>query len=662
MPIYENRRRHVGRSNLFAVVMLTSSAFLAQAADQPGHVGEWVHHGSDLGNTKYSPLDRINKANFHDLKIAWRWTSIDAPIIEGLPGVKAGAFKATPLVVDGMLYVVTALGQVAALQPDTGELIWEFDPKSYKAGRPAGLGFQHRGVSYWSDGADSRIVFATHDRKLWALDAKTGEPEAGFGDHGRVDLEQTLGTPAGQRLVTHTSPVAVAGDTIVVGSVVSDVPSTKEMPPGHVRGFDARTGEFKWIIHTIPQKGEFGVETWENESWKYSGNTNVWSIFAVDAELGYVYMPVSSPTNDMYGGHRLGDNLFADSLVCVDAESGERVWHYQVVHHPLWDYDLPAPPVLADIVVDGKQIRAVALVTKQAFCFVFDRVTGEPVWPIVERPVPQSRVPGERTSPTQPFPTKPAPFDRQGLTDDDLVDFTPELRAAALEILEGYERGELYTPPNDGTGVFGLPGLNGGASWAGAALDPETGILYVPSHTEHARWKLVQPDPARSNLRYIGLFIPKDGPDTSALEDLPLHKPPYSRVTALDLNTGEHVWMTPNGDGPVNHPLLRHLDLPPLGQVDRNKTGIMVTKSLLFVTRHAASRGAPQDRKPRISVFDKTSGELLGVIPLPGDPYGNPMTYLHDGKQYICVAIGGVEMLDFRRRYPSELVALALPD
>ena len=421
---------------------------------------------------------------------------------------------------DGVLYVATEVSQAAAIDAATGETLWTYDPESWRDGRPANIGFQHRGVAAWRGSVDrdgrsrdeTRIFLPTHDRRLIALDGVTGEPVGGFGDGGEVDLLADRGlTDFGRRVnpraITHSSPPAVVGDTVVVGSVVSDGPLRQTAPPGHVRGYDVRTGELKWIFHTIPQEGEVGVDTWENDSWKYSGNTNVWNMMTVDEELGYIYLPVSTPTNDFYGGHRLGDNLFAESIVCLDADTGERVWHFQAVHHGLWDYDFPTPPQLVDITVDGREIKALAQVSKQAFTYVFNRVTGEEVWPIEERPVPESDVPGERASPTQPFPTKPPPFDRQGVSEDDLIDLTPELLAEAKEIASGFRMGPLFTPPSTASGVLMLPSAGGGANWPGAAVDPETGVLYVPSSTSISVHPLSKPDPARSNLDYIGSFF-----------------------------------------------------------------------------------------------------------------------------------------------------------
>lgn len=619
--------------------------------------GEWHYHGGDFANTKYSPLDQINAENFSDVSIAWRWASIETEISKTNRGVVPSQFKPTPLVVDGIMYLPTSVCQVVALDPGSGELLWSFDPESYKGGRPANVGYQHRGVSYWTDGEDARIFIAASDRTLWALDAKTGKPVSEFGENGKVDLENSLGRSINPRMITHTSPVGICNDTVIVGSIIFDGPTLKEMPPGHVRGFDARTGKMKWIFHTIPQEGEFGVETWENGSWKYSGNTNVWSMFSTDEELNRVYMPVSTPTNDMYGGHRLGDNLFAESIVCLDADTGKRLWHFQGVHHGIWDYDFPTAPNLADVVIDGKPRKILAQVSKQAFTYVLDRVTGEPIWPIEERPVPESTVLGEETSPTQPFPTKPAAFDRQGFTEDDVIDFTPELRKEALAAIEGYPKGPLFTPPSE-KGTYGLPSAGGGANWPGAALDPETNILYVPSATTLASFAITKPDPNRSNLDYVTAWM-EMGLAPRTVRGLPIVKPPYSRVTAIDLSTGEHVWMTPHGDGPIEHKEIAHLNLGPLG-AEGSGNGPMLTKSLLFVTQGEAA-GTEADRQPKITVFDKKTGERLGAIPLLADPYGNPMTYMHEGKQYIAVAVGGGGFMGGAGKYPAELIALSLP-
>ncbi len=626
--------------------------------------GEWIYHGGDFANAKYAPLDQINASNFQDVQVAWTWKSIVAKVTDEHTGVRPGRFQSTPLVVDGLLYVTTSICQIVALDPGSGETVWEFDPKSYEAflpnKRPPNLGYQHRGVSYWTDGTDARLFLATHDLNLWAIDAKTGKPCADFGSGGKVDLSTTIGRPAIRNQITHSSPVGICQDTVIVGSICYDGVETKWSMPGHIRAFDARTGEMKWRFHTIPQGDELGSDTWEDNSWEYGGNSNVWSMFATDEELGYVYCPTGTPSGDMYGGHRLGDNLFAESIICLDADTGERVWHYQAVRHGLWDYDFPTGPNLADVTVDGKARKILAQVSKQGFCYVLDRVTGEPIWPIEDRPVPASRVPTERAAKTQPFPTKPAAFEHQGLTEDDLIDFTPELRAIALKAVEGYDMGPLFTPPNAEKGTIGRPGAGGGANWPGAALDPETGILYVPSSGGPGHWRAVPTKPdgtlergiewssEKSDLKYLSSYLFGGAPRAPGLEGLPISKPPYSRVTAIDLNSGEHAWMTPHGDGPINHPLLKDLNLPPMGL--RSRGGPMVTKTLLFVGQGMSLVGTERDKPPKLSVFDKATGEIIGRIVLPSGPTGNPMTYMHEGKQYIAVTTND-----------RQLVALALP-
>ncbi len=536
-----------GAALLITVVALTVPRF---AAAQSKADTEWRHFGHDAANTKYSPLDQITPQNFNDLEIAWRWRSIETEVTRERENIRPGPFKSVSLMIDGVVYLSTSLGQVAALDAGTGELVWSYDPQTYdRLDRPANMGWQHRGVSYWDDDAsdDSRIFIATHDLLLVALNARTGEQHADFGADGAVDLSASLGRQIDRSRFTHSQPLAIAGDTVIVGSIVQDTSLTRrEADPGHVRGFDARTGEMKWIFHTIPQGEEFGADTWHNESWRYSGHSNVWGTMAVDEELGYVYLPTGTPTNDWYGGMRPGDNLFAESIVAVDVETGERIWHFQAVHHGLWDYDFPTAGNLLDITVDGREIKAIAQSSKQAFTYVFDRITGEPVWPIEERPVPRGNVPGEWYSPTQPFPTKPAPFDLQGITIDDLVDFTPELREEAIRIADRAQLVPIFTPPpvrGEAKPIIQSPGPGGGINWPGSAVDPETGRLFVPSQTRLRAVELVEyPPPATVGYFTDPWAVPVPGP-----EGLPLVKPPYKRVTAIDLNTGEHVWMAPRG-------------------------------------------------------------------------------------------------------------------
>lgn len=616
----------------------------ARALAKPG---EWRHYGGDAASTKYSPLEQINKQNAAKLKVVWTWDSPDQPLQKENRGLGSFAFETTPIMVGGTLYASTSLAQVVAINPETGKTLWVFNPEGYKAGRPANLGYVHRGVAYWTDGGQERLFVASHDAHLWAIDAKTGQAISEFGQGGKVNLAAAIPRAINARNYTMTTPPVVCRDVVIVGSSIHDGPQTKEYPRGDVQAFHVRTGKPVWIFHTIPQEGEFGVETWENDSWKYTGNANVWTMMSTDEELGYVYLPTSTPTNDWYGGHRLGDGLFAESLVCVDVTTGQRVWHFQTVHHGLWDYDLPAAPVLCDIKVDGQPIKAVVQVTKTGFAFVFDRTSGKPVWPIEERPVPQSNVPGERTSPTQPFPTRPAPFERQGATEDNLIDFTPELRVEGLKILNQYDHGPIFTPPSE-KGTVNLPGWAGGANWWGAAFDPETGLFYVPSVTAPITVKLNKPDAARSNFNFVrsgsGLGGGLGGP-----QGLPLFKPPYGRITAINLHTGDHAWMVPHGDGPrkqVSELLGR--DVGPLGSGGGG--GPLLTKTLLFVGQGAGGRGGRGGGDAHLlRAFDKSTGDVVAMTELPGSPSGTPMTYLAGGKQYIVLAVN-----------PAQLVALAV--
>lgn len=633
-------------------VALSSASF---AAD-----GDWPHYAADGASSKYSALDQINADNVNDLEEAWRWNAKEVLLQQGERAPRnAGTFKTTPIVVNGVMYFSTHFSQIVAMNPGSGEVIWSYDPDSFKEGRPANSGFQHRGVEYWTDGTIERILIATGGRQLVSVDAKTGKPDPNFGVNGITDLTEGLGKEFNKRSLGYNAPPVVCRDTIILGSIISDSPSGKAMPPGSIRGFDVRTGKQKWIFHTIPQEGEYGNETWENDSWKYSGNTNAWSMLSVDEDLGYVYLPIGTPTSDWYGEFRHGDNLFGESLLCLNAETGERVWHFQLVHHGLWDYDPPAAPNLVDIVVDGKAIKAVAQVSKQGFTYVFDRVTGEPVWPIEERPVPQSDVPGEKTAATQPFPTKPPAFERQGVTEDDLIDFTPELRAKALEIMKNYTIGPLYTPPSvisdTNKGTLMLPSPAGGANWMGACVDPETGVMYVPSMTWIVALALREQTQGRSEFSYnlgFGDFA------VPSVEGLPLMKPPYGRITAIDLNKGDIKWQVPHGQGPTDNPAIKHLNLGPLGAATNgglSNGGGFVTKTLLFMNQPDpdSSNMLNTGLDGVIRAYSKEDGKQLWEHRLGKTPRGTPMTYMYEGEQYIVVAVGG-------QFHESELVALKL--
>ncbi len=620
-------------------------------------VGDWYHHGGNHSSDKYSPLDQIDASNFADLEIAWRYQSADLRIPEEL-SFPTGDYRAVPLVIDGTMYVNTNHGQVVAVDPATGEELWLFDPESYLAGPPLFSPIQTRGIEYWTDGEIERIFIATIGKQLVSIDITTGQPDPDFGDNGFVDLKQNLGRLEFEmNNITHGAPPIAVGSTVIVGSKIYDFIMSNRSPPGHVRAYDAYTGDFKWRFNTIPQPGEEFNETWEDDSWATAGNTNVWTYMSADDEAGIVYLPISTPTNDYWGGRRLGENLFAESLVALDVETGERLWHFQTVHHGIWDYDIASAPNLVDIVVDGRPIKAVAQVSKTAFTYVFDRITGEPVWPIEERPVAASTVPGERTHPTQPFPTKPAPFDRQGISEDDLIDFTPEIAEAAREMASEFVLGPIFTPPivrgsNGKRATFVVPGAGGGANFPGATVDPETGILYVPSATRPNGMSLVEPPAGTSDWPYV---IQMDR--ALGLFGLPLLKPPYRRITAIDLNTGEHVWQIPFGKGPANHPMLEHLNLPPLGSPLTDvvtEGGVLLTKTLLISYLAQKDEIDPEAHGSILVAHNKMTGELIAEVLVDQRLHGPPMSYMHEGKQYIAVAGGG-------RDNDDELLVFALP-
>jgi quinoprotein glucose dehydrogenase len=582
--------------------------------------------------------------------------------------------------VGGILYFTAGTRRdVIAVDAATGETLWMYrldeGPRGQSAARTV-----NRGLAYWTDGkGDDRILLVSPGFQLLALHAKNGALIEDFGKNGMIDLTEGLDrTVVKPGTIGSSSPAIIVRDTVVVGAALQTgtAPSSKENVPGYIRGFDVRTGKKLWTFRTIPHPGEFGNQTWENDSWKYSGNTGAWPPLSADEELGYVYIPVEMPTGDFYGGNRPGQSLFSDSLVCLDARTGQRVWHFQLVHHDIWDWDIAAPPVLLDITVGGKKIKAVAQVTKQAFTYVFDRVTGKPVWPIEERPVPQSDVPGEKTWPTQPFPTKPAAFDRQGTSLDDLIDFTPELHAEAVKMASQYKLGPLYTPPivADSGGKLAtlmLPSHLGGANWQGGAADAETGVLYVASFTNQDPLALMAADPRRSDMGYVGGAGGRGAQRAAAISEdsegrgggrmnigpqgLPMIKPPWGRITAIDLNSGDHLWMAPNGEAPdyiKNHPALKGIDLSKAGRPSRAM--LMVTKTLLFGAEgnnlYAAPAGAGGNM---FRAYDKKTGKVVHEMALPAMATGVPMTYMANGRQYIVIAVGAAGV-------PAELVALTL--
>ncbi len=613
---------------------------------------QWPHYAGDQAASHYSPLDQITPANVGKLAIAWEWK----PHEKVLPqfGTRPGAFQNTPLVIDNVLYVSTPYNQVAALDATSGKELWRYDPKAYEDGQPPnGQGFAHRGVVAWRDastapgaGRGELRIFLNARYKLIQLDAKTGLPVDGFGTNGVVDLSQGLVWAINKKHYTNTSPPIVFKDLIIVGNGVGDRLTYKNDPPGDVRAFNARSGKLVWKFNTIPQRGEFGNNTWDGGSWQFTGHTNVWAPMSVDEQRGLLFMPVSTPSNDYYGGRRPGQNLFAESIVCLDANTGQRKWHYQIVHHGLWDYDPASAPNLVTITIGGKRIDAVVQLTKQGWAFVFDRVTGRPVWPIEEKPVGRSDVPGEASWPTQPVPTKPPAFESQGVTLDDAFDATPELKAKAVAELKKYRLGPIYTPPSL-QGTVALPGVWGGANWGGGAFDPQSGRLFVKTTRSPAIFKLesynksTQPEDRIDEVdaEYINRS------PSSFVDGVPILKPPYAHLVALDLNRGEIAWKVPFGDAPElrSVPALKGVPLPDrLGAV--GPPGAIVTRGgLVFVGGNDMA----------LSAFDAGDGREAWRYVLPRQATATPMTYLTaDGRQIVVIATG--------RGEDTALVAFAL--
>jgi quinoprotein glucose dehydrogenase len=657
--------RYLALSALGAVLLLSSGVWLEAQRDR--RTGEWTAYAGSPLAQKYSPLDQITRDNVKDLQLLWKWSSVEVSLQKSSPALRVSRNENTPLMANGVLYTVTGLGLIAALDPATGEARWIHDTEGHKPGKPNNGGFISRNFGYWTDGRAERILVGTHDGYLVSVEAKTGKPDAAFGTDGRVDI--TVGIRDVQRSINMSARgPTIAGDIAIVGSSISDgFRNPRQMPPGYVKAFDVRTGKELWTFHTVPRAGEFGYDTWLDGSAEYNGNTNVWAPVAYDPELDYVYLPVSTPTSDYYGADRKGDNLFAESLVCVEAKSGKRVWHFQAVHHGLWDYDFPTHPVLGDITVNGRRIKAVVQVSKQGFAYVFDRKSGQPVWPIEERPVPQSTVVGEQTSRTQPFPTRPPAFDLQGSLEENLLDFTPELKQRGMVQLKNFTSGPLYTPPSE-KGTLALPGTLGGANWGGAAFDPESGILYVPSRTTPSILRAIPRNPDGSPVQSqsgLGPATVQNAPSSLLIEGLPLFKPPYARITAIDLNKGERLWTSAVGNGPRDHPLLKGLNLPPLGDA-MDGISTLVTKNVLFVTTWRRQRadgrplvptwaphGDPDAGRKVLYAFDKHTGAMLRAFDMDGLSAAAPMSYMHNGKQFLVMAVGANE--------EAALVAFGLP-
>lgn len=639
---------------LLSSVILTLGAFAAasSALGQQGTStaqGDWPNiHGSNL-STRYSPLDQITAGNFDQLELAWRFSTVNfGPSVDFTN-------PSTPLEIDGVLYAdIGSTRNVVALDATNGQVLWLWRPQEGDRFDEAPRKGAGRGVAFYDNGDKKRVVDVTPGYQLVSLDAKTGVPDPNFGENGKVDLYVGVRNGDDPRYaypdIGISAPPLIMNDVIIVGAAhrTGGRPRSKFNTKGDVRGFDVHTGDLLWTFHTIPARGEIGYESWLTGN-DITGNSGVWAAISGDPELGLVYLPIEDPTGDYYGGDRHGDNLFSSGLVAVDVNTGEREWHYQFIHHDIWDWDVPSPPIITDL-PNGRKV--VMSVTKQSWVYTFDRETGEPIWPIVERPVPAGDVPGEWYSPTQPHPTRPAPFDRQGVTEDDLIDFTPELRALALESVEDFRLSpSIFTPPSlteatDGTrGLLSLPSSTGGSNWESSALDPETGILYVPSRTQLQVLSLSKNPESDIDLSQgFGVRAPR-------IQGLEIIKPPYGRITAIDMNSGDHLWMIANADTPdrlTNHPLLEGVDLPRTGIPTRS--GILVTGSLLLQAEGTGAAGA----SPIFRAIDKQTGEIVGTLDLPLNQTGLPFTYEHDGKQYISMFVGGGGT-------PAELVSYALP-
>ena len=681
----------VAKKRVPLAVGLLISATVGLHGQSGAKNGEWPTYGGDLGHTRYAPLDQVNASNFGTLEIAWRFKT------DNLGPRPEFQFESTPLMVKGVLYSTAGTRRaVVALDAATGEQRWVYSLNEGQRGAAAPRQLSGRGLAYWTDGKEERILYVTPGYRLIALDAATGRPVPGFGESGVVDLKQHMDQvidPLSGEIGLHSTPI-VARDVVTVGAAhrSGGVPTGKSNVKGYVRGFDVRTGKRLWIFKTIPSPGEFGNDTWLNDSWSYTGNTGAWSQISVDEELGLAYLPVESATGDYFGGHRPGTNLFAESLVAVDLQTGRRRWHFQFVHHGIWDHDMACAPILANITVGGRAIKAVAVPTKQAFLYVFNRETGEPVWPIEERSVPRGDVPGEWYSPTQPFPTRPSAYDRQGLLIEDLIDFTPELRAEATKLVSRYRIGPIFTPPvasriEGPVALLSMASAAGGTNWPGGSFDPDTGVVYVSSTKTVSQLGLVPPrDPKTNDLAYVqgnaatgarttpgaGAVANTSAPPAAAppsaaaaqaeggggglsVQGLPLVKPPYGQISAIDLKRGEILWQVPHGETPDNvrnHPALKGLTIPRTGR--SGSVGTLVTKTLVIAGESGFGPTPSGQRGAMLRAYDKATGKDVGAVYMPAPQGGSPMTYMLGGEQYIVVAVSGAG-------YSGELIAYKLP-
>ena len=656
------------KKSLFAVALL---ALAAGPQDRPSAQsdtsGEWRSYGADLASTRYKPFDQINKDNFNNLEVAWRFKT------DNLGPRPEFNFQSTPLMVGGWIYTTAGTRRaVVALDAATGEMKWMHSEDEGKRGEEAPRQLSGRGLAYWSDGRSARIIYVTPGYRMKALDAKTGAPITSFGKNGVVDLkqedDQTMDLITGD-IGLHAAPV-IARDVIIVGAAHTEGsrPESRRNEKGYVRGFDVRTGKRLWIFHTIPEPGEYGSDTWEQDSESYTGNAGVWAQISVDEEAGTVFLPVEMPTGDYYGGHRPGAGLFGESLIAVDLKTGKRKWHYQFIQHGIWDWDLPCAPIIADVTIDGRMRKIVMQPTKQGWLYVFDRVTGEPIWPLEERKVEQSDVPMEKSWPTQRFVVKPPAFERQGVTIDDLIDYTPELRAQAVKLVSQFKIGPIFTPPvvskwPGPLATLMLPDVTGGANWPGGSYDPETGTFYIFTNTNIAAVGLIpgaQRPQKPSDMNYVrGQVVDPANPKAPALpttvQGLPLVKPPYGRITAIDLHKGELLWQVAHGETPDNirnHPALKGVTIPRTGR--QGRIGTLVTKSLVIAGEGGVFTLPDGRRGAMLRAYDKRTGQDAGAIYMPAPQTGSPMTYMLNGRQYIVVAISS-------QNFPGELIAFRLP-
>lgn len=645
-----NIKPMIGLRVLLSAIATTSIGCTGIA--QADAESNWKAYDGDKAGSKFSTAPLVTTESVKSMEVAWEWSMPDNQVWKENPDLITWMNQSTPLAIDGVLYSSSPMSFVSAVDGETGKTLWTYDPEAYTLGTPPNLGFISRGLSYWEEGDDKRIIAGTSDGYLIALDAKTGKPLETWGENGRIDLTKGYLRDVDRSLISPTSPPIICNGKVIPSLAVLDSfaigrAPMKYHPPGDVQAFDIKTGERSWAFRNPPQAGQLGNDSWETDAWKRTGGMNVWARPTCDEENGLVFLPVSTPTNDFYGGERPGDGLFGDSLVALDVNTGNVAWHFQIAHHGVWDYDPPTAPNLMDLEVDGKLINAVVLPTKQGFLFAFDRLTGDPIWPIEERPVPQSDVPGEKLSSTQPFPTKPAAYVQQGVTEDDLIDLTPELKAGAQKILNRYNYGELYTPPTlSKGGTLQVPGVLGGSSWTGAAHNPDTNVMYVNPFTIPFAIKLKKEK--LGAYEYTGTWAGVGGP-----MGLPLFKPPFSTITAIDMNTGEHLWKIPAGKGPVDHPAIKDLNLGRLG-VPR-QSHFTLTDQVLFVapegtygmvglsTRGNAlvAKASEEEEEPFLYAHDAKTGELISELELPGGVFGAPMSYSANGKHFVVLPVGG---------------------